>query len=504
MVSPLTRALLAATAGCFIAGVALAQPADTIRVGHWDFPAGRGNPHSGVPGVPQIYIWSTIFDTLTYVNEKGSPTAGLATAWQNVNPTTWRFTMRADAKFANNEPIDANAVVAVFDFYKTERGKTLTGAQTFNYVTQARAVDAKTVELVTAAPRPIFPNQVAALYVTPPKAFADMGIEQFSAKPVGSGPYQPLDWTGDRIRLESNSNSWRVAKTPKLEFTRVPEAVARRQALISNQIDIMIQSTVDDMAPVKAAGGTVDVVPSPLLLQLGLVLENAKEGVDITPLKDVRVRRALNLAVDKESINKNLLGGIMGINSQFSVPIAFGYNRDLKPFPYDLDQAKKLMAEAGYARGFKISAAIRESNDVFQQVAQDLSKIGVTMEMTPIVQADWISKFLNVKWDGNAFSLTLGVAPEIDTIRMMLFQSCRKNPAYYCNRDLMPLVEAADSEFDPAKREKILHELMAKMQADAPAIFLFEQQDLNAYGKRIRGFKNVNRVFNYHEMTLVN
>jgi ABC-type transport system substrate-binding protein len=68
----------------------------------------------------------------------------------------------------------------------------------------------------------------------------------------------------------------------------------------------------------------------------------------------------------------------------------------------------------------------------------------------------------------------------------------------------MPLVDAADAEFDPAKREKILHELMAKMRDDAPALFLFEQQDLNAYGKRVRGFKNVNRIFNYHEMTLVN
>jgi peptide/nickel transport system substrate-binding protein len=487
-----------------LASGAAAQPADTLRVGTWDFPAGRGNPFSGVPGIPQIYIWSAVFDTLTYVNEKGSPTGGLATEWRNTSPTTWRFTMRSDAKFANGEPVDANAVLNAFAYFKTEKGKAMVSAQTFNYVTDAKAIDARTVELTTQAPRPIFPNQVAALYLVPPKAWEDMGPEQFTAKPIGSGPFQPTDWTGDNIRLNAFAGSWRAPKLAKLEYIRIPEAVARRQALISNQIDIMIQSQVDDIAPIKAAGGTVDSVPSPLLLQLGLVLENAKEGVDIKPLQDVRVRRALNLAVNKESINKNLLGGLMGLNSQFSVPTAFGYNRDLKPFPYDPDEARKLMAEAGYGRGFKIVVEIREANDVFQQVAQDLSKIGVTMEMTPIVQADWIRKFLNVKWDGHAFSLTLGVAPEIDTIRMMLFQSCRKEPAYYCNRDVMPLVDAADAEFDPAKREKILHELMAKMRDDAPALFLFEQQDLNAYGKRVRGFKNVNRIFNYHEMTLVN
>ncbi|MSO65831.1 MAG: ABC transporter substrate-binding protein [Alphaproteobacteria bacterium] len=494
-----TGALVAA----LFAVAAQAQQADTLRVGNWDFPGGRGNPFSTVPGIPQVYIWSAIFDTATYVDEKGRPSAGLATAWKNVSPTTWQLTMRG-AKFQNGEPVNAEAVVKTIEWFGSERGKASVGGQTFNYVTGARAIDAQTVELTTANPRPIFPNQLAALYVVPPKAWADLGIEQFTAKPVGSGPYRVVDWAGEAIRTEAFADSWRQPKIVKIEYTRLPEQIARRQALVSNQIDIMLQATPDDIAPIKAAGGTVDIVPSPLLLQLAFVLENAKEGLDIAPLKDRRVRQALNYAVDKEAINKNLLGGIMGINSQYSLPIAFGYNSDLKPYPYDPDRAKALLAEAGYPRGFKIVAEIRDYFDVFRQVAQDLGKVGVNVEMSQVVAADWSRKFLQVKWDGHAFSVPLGVAPELDTIRMMLFQSCRKNPAYYCNRDVMPLVDAADSEFDPAKREKILHNLMARLREDAPALFLFEQQDLNAYGKRVRGFKNVNRVLNYHEMTLEN
>lgn len=486
------------------ASPAMAQATDAIRVGAWDFPSGRGNPFSGVPGIPQVYIWSAIFDTLTYVNEKGSPVAGLAVSWKNVNPTTWQFTLRDNVTFQNGEKLDADAVIKTLDWFKTEPGKASVAGATFNYIASARAIDEKTVELVTSGPRPILPNQVAALYVVPPKAWSEMGIEQFSAKPVGTGPYKPVEWTGEHIRAESFPASYRTPKTPKLHYTRLNEGVARRQALVSNQIDIMIQATTEDIPELRAAGATVDVVPSPLTLQLGLVLENPSPGVDISPLKDKRVRLALNYAVDKEAINKNLMGGIMGINTQYSVPTAFGYNPTIKPFPYDLAKAKQLMAEAGYPGGFKIKAEIRESFDAFQQVAQDLAKIGVTLEMTPIVHADWIRKFLQVKWDGQAFSLTLGVAPEIDTIRMMLFQSCRKNPAYYCNRDMMPLIEASDAEFDPAKREKILQELMVKMTEDVPALFLFELQDINAVGKRVRGFKNVNRVFTYHDVTLVN
>ena len=116
----------------------------------------------------------------------------------------------------------------------------------------------------------------------------------------------------------------------------------------------MIQITGDQFDAIKSAGGTVDVAPSPLLLQLAFVLENAKEGVDISPLRDVRVRRALNYAVNKQAINDSLMGGLMAINSQYSLPIAFGYDPNIKPFAYDPERARALLAEAGYPNGFKM------------------------------------------------------------------------------------------------------------------------------------------------------
>ena len=483
---------------------ALAQPADTLRVGHWDLPFGRGNPYHNVYGQPHVYIYPAIFDTLTYLGETGAAAPGLATAWKNVDPTTWQFTLRPNTVFHNGEPLTSEALVKVIEWFKSEPAKTSPAARSFDYIASARAVDAMTVEFKTTAPRPIFAKQGAALYVVPPKAWAEMGVENFSTKPIGTGPFKAVTWAGESIAMEAARDSWRAPKIAKIDFVKLPEAAARRQALTSGQIDIMIQVAADDMAAIRAAGGTVDAVPSPLLLQMAFVLENASPGVDITALKDKRVRLALNHAVDKESINKNLLGGVMGINTQYSVPIASGYNPDLKPFAYDPALARKLLAEAGYDKGLKLVVEVRDFPTVFQQVSLDLAKVGVELEVRPVVNAEWGRKFLNSKWDGQTFSLTLGVAPENDTLRMMVFQSCRKNPSYYCNRDLMPLVDAADAEFDLQKRDKMLHELMAKMRDDVPAIFLFEQQEVNAYAKRVRGFKNVNRTPNYHEVTLAN
>ncbi|MBM3505011.1 MAG: hypothetical protein FJX65_14195 [Alphaproteobacteria bacterium] len=495
--APVAIALTAVTS-------AFAQPADTLRVGHWDLPFGRGNPYHNVFGQPHVYIYPAIFDTVTNLGENRGAAPGLAVSWKNIDPTTWQFSLRPNTTFHNGEPLNAEAIVKVIEWFKSEPAKTSPAARSFDAIASARAIDAMTVEFKTTAPRPIFASQLAALYVVPPKAWAELGVEQFSIRPVGTGPYKATSWEGETIKMESDPRSWRAPKVSKIEFVKLPEPAARRQALVSGQTDIMIQVVADDIPAIRAAGGTVDASPSPLLLQLAFVLENASPNVDIAPLKDKRVRLALNHAVDKESINKNLMGGLLSLNSQYSVPTATGYNPNLKPFPYDPQRARALLNEAGYANGFKLLAEVRDFPNVFQQVSLDLKKVGVDLEVVQVVNAEWGRKFLNSKWDGQTFSLTLGVAPENDTIRMMVFQSCRKNPTYYCNRELMPLADAADAEFDLAKREKLLHELMEKMRDDVPAIFLFEQKEVNAYGKRVRGFKNVNRFLNYHEMTLAN
>ena len=237
---------------------------------------------------------------------------------------------------------------------------------------------------------------------------------------------------------------------------------------------------------------------------MAFVLDNVPEGVDVTPLRDRRVRHALNYAVNKESINENLMGGLMGINSQYAVPGSFGYDPDLKPYEYDPGKARALLSEAGYANGFKLKVEVRDFPDVFQQVAEDLSKVGVDLEVVRVVNAEWGKKFLGVLWEGPTFSLTLGVAPEMDANRPMIFQSCRRNPSYYCNEEVMPLIYAADAEFDMEKRRDMLYELAAKLREDAPAIFIFEQQELNAYGGRLRGFNNVNRIVRYERITFAN
>lgn len=485
-------------------GPAVAQNAgQTLRVGAYEFTPSRGNPYNAAPGVPHIYFWSPIFDGLTWVGETGSATPELALSWQNTGPTSWRMQLRPNVAFSNGESFTAEAIEAIFDWFASDEGKSSSAARAFQYITAVKAVDSHTVEFTTSSPRPIFPNQVAGLFVVPPKAWRDLGVTRFTASPVGSGSYKVTEWTGESFKLTASDSSWRPPRIRQIEYVRLVELATRVQALISNQVDIAILVEAENIRAIEAAGAQVHVVPSPLVLTLGLVLDNVPPGVDVTPLRDKRVRQALNHAVDKETINRLLLGGHFTVASQLSVPIAFGYNPALKPYAYDPAKAKQLLAEAGYPNGFRFVTEVRpEFQDVWLRMSQDLKAVGVDMEVVPIAFADWLQKFNTVKWAGAAFNLQMSVAPEIDSIRVMLTQSCRRQPSYYCNRDMMPLADRIDAEFDVNRRKELLHQLMSELRDEAPVVYLFELKDFNAHSKRVKGFRNVNRKIQFHEMTL--
>ena len=505
-ISAIARATgLAGFATVALAMSAVAQPADTLRVGNWDFPPARGNPYSTVSaGVPQVYIWPAMFDAVTSIDAKGTAGPLLATSWKNVDPTTWTVSLRPNVKFHNGESLTSKTVTDIFDWFKSDAGKASVAAQQMIFVASARAVDALTVEIKTTTPRPVLPNLLAQLYLVPEKAWAELGPEKFVTNPLGSGSYRTTAWTNEVVRMEAFKDAWRPAKVPKLEVLRLAEQAARLQALVSNQIDIMIDAKADEIPQIKAAGGSVATAPAPALMQLAYVLENVKAGQDNSMLKDKRVRHALNYAVDRKAINDNLLGGAWTLNTQFAVPGAFGYNPDLKPWPYDPAKSKQLLAEAGYPNGFTLRGEVRDFFDIWAQVTADLAKVGVKLELHNVVQADWLRKFLGTTWEYPAFGLALGFGPEMDAARVAFFQSCRKNPPHYCNQDVMPLLDASDREFDVEKRRKILYELMEKMREDSPALMLFEQVDFFGVGKRVRGFQSVNRIFNFHEVTLAN
>jgi peptide/nickel transport system substrate-binding protein len=284
----------------------------------------------------------------------------------------------------------------------------------------------------------------------------------------------------------------------------LPESPSRNQALLSGQIDIDTDASVDNFPQLAAAGFRTDVVPAANTHGFSFIA--TKEG---SPFQDKRMRQAANYAVDKEAIIAALYGGLGSPASQNAPPISFGYNADLKPYPYDPDRAKQLMAEAGYGDGVDLTVAgVNVSpalTNMMQAAADDLNAVGIRTEIRIIPVGQIITHFVSGNWpeEYEAFGIGSDHTGHLDVgVAFTTFHSCMKSPPFYCNQDEMELVNAASTEFDAVKRQRILRDLMKMNRENAPLIFVAEQTNNMSYSAKLENFRNTVFVLNYHEMNL--
>jgi dipeptide transport system substrate-binding protein len=206
----------------------------------------------------------------------------------------------------------------------------------------------------------------------------------------------------------------------------------------------------------------------------------------------VRVRQALNFAVDTSAIADILLRGTAQAVGQGAIEGVTGHNPNIKSYPHDPARAKALLAEAGHAKGLKLVAriqtgAVPESASIYQKVAADLAAVGVTLELRPILPQEWVRMYTSGDWGGaDIISTTWNSASYGDTIRAIETFSCRKPGAFFCERALEPLIDASNTELDAVKREAILQDMMARYHDLAPSIFLVNLTSVYAHGKRVK------------------
>lgn len=475
------------------------QPAGALNVGVHNIPPGLGNPFTGI-GSPGVFTWSAIFDTLTQVDQEGAVQPRLAESWENTEPTRWEFTLREDVTFSNDEPFDAEAVKATVDYLLTEEGKTTAVGGELDVLAGAEVVDPTTVAITTTGPDPILPAKLTAMFIVAPGAWAELGPDGFGAAPVGTGSFQVESIDANRVDMVAFVDSWRPPQVETLELINLGEPAARVQALQSGQVDLAINLTPDQLPLVEQAGATAQTSPAPQVMSLAYF--QTAEG----PVTDVRVRQALNYAVDKAAMAESLLGGLAAPASQGVTPGTFGYNPDLEPYPYDPDTARELLAEAGFGDGLQLTADVvvgtyAADAEIYQAMAADLGEVGVDVELRQIPFSEWLELYLQNGWTSDAFGLSWNSAPVADAIRPYTIFSCAKSPAFFCDEDVMPLIEQANNEFDPEARETILQELAAQVHENPPALLLVEQVDVNATAEGVQGYAAENRVIHYERMT---
>ncbi|MBL8642902.1 MAG: ABC transporter substrate-binding protein [Rhodospirillaceae bacterium] len=469
-----------------------------LRVGVLTLPPEKGYPYNST-GIPTIYTYRAIFDGLTYVTEAGDVQPFLATSWEQIDPLTWRFKLREGVTFSNGAPFTADAVAFAVNYVARPGGEVDSITRELIGLKSAEVESPTSVLIHTKRVEPLLPAALEQLLIVEPETFKALGKEGFAAAPVGTGPFQVVTWEPAKADLVAFKQSWRAPKVDKLEIIALPDTSSRVQAIESGQIDIGVALGYENQVALEQAGARAHVSKTTSTLALTFIFTEMPPG---HPLQNKAVRQALNYAVNKEAYIQALFGGVTEPATQPTTVSGFGYNPDLKPYPYDPERAKKMLAEAGFAKGFSFTAKITNGGgaalaEVYQQVAADFARVGVTMQLEVITIPQLIRLAAEGNWKSEAFGMNFSAERTLDALRPVRIHSCLKPNPWFCDKALTAKIEQAYATGDLEARRKLTQEIMAAWHDDAPVVWLHDVVMFEGLSKRVRNYRVDNTVIRY-------
>ncbi len=485
--------------------LALALPSiahsEPLRIAVDILPPSQGNPYrTSLP--PTVWTNAAMFDALTRFDDAGKIQPSLATSWEKVDALTWRFKLRQGVKFQNGKPFTADAVVTAVHYLISEDAVREGLKREIGVLKDAHAIDDFTVEITTTEPAPQMPRYMTGLMYGEPDAWRTLGKDEFARKPVGTGPFKMMSMGTSVWKLAAFKEAWRPTKLEGLEVIAAPEASTRTSGVLAGRLHIAMSLSPDNLQTLEDAGhkGIRNIDPA----IFGITFILSKPG----PLQDIRVRRALNMAVNRQRIIDALLGGATVMTGQPAARNVNGYDARIAPYPYDQAAAKKLLAEAGYAKGFSFvldAATGIDANDasIYQQVQADLREVGVTMDIRTMPAVQYYNALRATEFSGDAFPVDWQSWPTLDVTRSVLAHSCQRLKPWYCDQTIMPVLVAARTEFDEAKALALRHQLAQHYHDQAPALFMYEAPSFTGVSARVKNYKLINGThFAFSEMEL--
>jgi len=417
----------------------------------------------------------------------------LAESWKNLNPNTWEFKLRKGVKFHNGEEFTSESVRFTVDraiHSKLNTLAKLTWPPSFGQ--DILAVDPHTIRVVTKVPDPMVPSRFAAesMNMVPPKALAEFRDKFVTDRFIGTGPYKFVEYvTGDRVVLEANPAYWGPKPpTRRIVWQVIPDAATRLAALQRGDIDVMLNLPFP-LAPNVEADPSLRVYSELSSLTHCIFLNGRESG----PLKDRRVRQALNMAVDRQAIIKNLYAG----RGQLLNTVAgknVGNSTDPGPFPYDPARAKALLAEAGLPNGFEFTlwqsiGRYVLAEETAQVIAGYWEKIGVKTKVQVLEWGEYNKRsaagafkdgfyyaFINGTWDS---SYTVQrFKPDFQTFRY-----------FDASGDLLKTIQEYERTFDARRRAELGAQALRGLHDEAVWVFLWQLDELFGVNKKVKGFK---------------
>jgi peptide/nickel transport system substrate-binding protein len=404
----------------------------------------------------------------------------LAVAWTNASPLQWRFKLRPGVHFHDGAELTADDVK--FTFEAAQDAKSLRKI----YVTdieKVEAVDKLTVVFTTKRPLANMLSTMGQMYILPRGAYERMGAEAFGKAPIGTGRYKVGQWDkGQQLVLEANTRYWGGKVEPaRLVVRPISEATTRVAELRTGRAHV-VKSVPVEMVKELESDPVATVVAAKGIRQVYYPLNTLKK-----PFDDVRVRRALNYAVDRDAIVKYVLDGRGEVRSGPLNPRAWGFDPSAKGYEYNPTLAKKLLEEAGYPNGVDITwnmtkGVIVKDVEIAEAFANQLAKVGIRVKLNILESGTLFQKYYAGDFQASITTWSLTADPDNLYTGLRIYSPVSK---WYQNPAVDKLIEAGRNTVDTEKRLKVYQELYRVLVEDAPWLMMHAQDENYGVSRKV-------------------
>ncbi len=473
--------------------VALGADAKTLRYAS-QFDPGTMDPHA-IASLYNNRVLSQVYEALVGRDEQFRPEPRLALAWTPLDGGRgWRFRLRPGVKFQDGAPFNAEDVV-----FNVERALSPTSAykSALPGVTGARKVDDLTVDILTSQANPTLPLSLTNLRmmsrvwciahrVEKPQDYKAKEETYAARNANGTGPFRLVSWEPDiKTVLAANPGYWgRHGNVTEAQYLVVTTAATRVSALISGEIDLVVDPAVQDLDRLRRLPG-IKVAESTGLGSQFLGFDHARSTLvhgdagGRNPFRDVRVREAIRAAIDVQALEAKVMRGAGATGRAMFSPVVDGFDkRFAAPAAFDPERAKALLRQAGYGSGFAVDldcSSQQPADSICQAITGMLARVGLRIAYRPLPFNQLLPK-INAR-DTSLF--VIGWTPataEAEGVMLPLAHTPggsavgEYNFGGYSNPKVDSAIDRLRVEFDPAKRRELAVEAMALLDADAAFI----------------------------------
>ena len=448
------------------------------------------DPHIAGDNKDRLSILSAMVEALVRRDDQGTFVPALAESWTLADDAcTWTFKLRPNVAYHNGDTLQANDVV---DSIKRACDPTLGGelgteGLYYSYLKDMtlQALDWETVQMTTATPMADLLDLVVDMPIIPQTALAKL-----PEQPIGSGPYRLIEARPDQVVMAAFDHYW--GETPAIDqlvWRAEPDSERRVAQLLAGEADLVSQVSLADQQTInETTAAELVFAPSSVC---AVFMCNAQAGV----CADRRVRQALNYALDMPAIiNEVLAEQAQPLNGPLTA-LHFGYDPETLPYPYDPEQAKALLAEAGYPEGLNLVLSVPttlpdEATRLARLMADHYAQVGITTQIKEFTDRPGYANRVKNKQIDDACCFDSSPLSTFRPLREK-FHAGIRGPWWqgYTNPEVDRLLDQAQATTDTAERQQVYRKAYRLIRDDAPWIFFYSPITAWGVGPQLQGWK---------------